>query len=89
MSMDENMELRARLSELSKRIDTKIRDLKSQGVMKGVVREAAANWKLQHFNLTETAKAGTRPPSELAKGLEILSLAFERWLARTDKTFEA
>ena len=78
-------DLKKRLAELGAHIDAKIEKFHREGALHGAEREAAADWKLQHLRLAGSAGAGERPIGELARDVEILKLAFERWMARIDK----
>ncbi len=71
------------LDELGKRIGDKIAELERQGALLGPARQAAADFKLRHLQIGDSAK--TAPLREgLKTDIETLRLAFERWLARID-----
>ena len=77
------------LVALGAQIDAKIAEFKTQGVLHGAARQAAADIKLQHERIAARAARGrTNAVASLAGALatdvEILKDTFVRWLARID-----
>ena len=86
-------EIRNRLADLGARIEAKVQELRQQGVLHGAARQKAAELQIEHARILNAANAQPRGlrgiiATELATDTEILSHAFERWVAEVDARSE-
>ena len=89
---DDIAEFRQSLADLGKRIDAKVEELRTQGVLHGASRQEAAEFQIEHSRVVN--KIGERRSlagviaDEVTTDVEILKHSFERWVARVDKGSE-
>ena len=89
---DDIAEFRQRLAELGGRIDAKVEELRTQGVLHGAARQEAAEFQIEHSRVAK--KVGEHIglagviADEITADVEILKHSFERSIARVDKGSE-
>ncbi len=81
-------DVRAELDDIGNRIEQAIADYKANGLLHGTEREMEAEIRLQHSDLAQASRSGSKPCGELAHDISVLKGTFERWLARLDKRSE-
>jgi hypothetical protein len=89
---DDITEFRQKLADLGKRIDAKVEEFRTQGVLHGAARQEAAEFQIEHSRVAKkvgeyTGLAGVIA-DEVTTEVEILKHSFERWIARVDKGSE-
>lgn len=88
---NEDDHLRQDLAALGARIQSKLAELRAQGLLHGPAREEAADLEIRQAHLMRRAANGSVSRTisdEIAVDVAILKHAFERWLARTDGAAE-
>jgi hypothetical protein len=86
-------QFRKELAELGARIDAKVEELHKQGVLHGAARQEAAEFQIQHAQISRAASgrhftgAGAIS-SALAIDAETLRHTFDLWVAQIDHASE-